>query len=214
MKILLIMSLSLFLLCAGLYAYHVGEIIKTNNISLAERFTSSQSLTFLHWFFQQRFSTTLYGHTYLMNNITFSLSENWSNFWIAGENLFYRLDVLGGKMFGMEKPDYATLNQLHYDTLLITGKNETSGASPGLIPTFLYILPKWLGVLVAGLVFSIYMNLINLVLPKATFFFCSITILLQLDLFKAFGEAFNPVSTTFVQLLFFIGIVGYLHKVH
>ena len=209
---LLILS-SVVMILGFAYAYHYGEIIKTGHqMTMAERYTSDESLKYLHWFFQQRFSTTLYGHTYLMSEMSYSLQDNLNHLLIPWDNFLYRIDVLAGKPFKLVKPDYATINQLNYDTLLISGKDKTSGASPGLIPTFIYIMPMWLAILVAGMVMSMFMTVIKAATPKGTLLYSSLSILLLLDLFKAFGESFNPISTTFIQLIFFLGIAGHLYQ--
>lgn len=210
------LTLSAVVALLGLaFAYHYGEIIKTGyQMTMAERYTSNGSLKFLHWFFQQRFSTTLYAHTYLMSEMSYSLQDNLNHLLIPWDNFIYRIDVLAGRPFHLVKPDYATINQLNYDTLLIVGKDKTSGASPGLIPTFIYIMPTWLAIFFAGVVMSMFMTVIKAAKPKGTLLYSSLSILLLLDLFKALGESFNPISTTFIQLIFFLSIAGRLYKSH
>lgn len=209
-KVTLIFS---FVLSMLLYTYHAGEIIKTQrDMSFQERFKNRESLNSIKLFFVQRLSTTLYAHTFLIENLDYNIEDYYKNLNIAVDNFIYRVDVISGKMLNVDKPNLASINRLNYITIMNVEYDETSGASPGLIPGFLYIFPPWIAVLVSAWVLGILSILINLCIKDATFIYSSITMFLCLDLFKAIVLALNPLSTAFFQVIFFLGLVGVLYK--
>lgn len=196
-----------------LYAYHVGETIKTGReLSVEERFQSSGAAEELKLFFVQRFSTTLYAHTYILEEKEYEINDYINHMNIPIDNFFYRTDLVLGRPFNVEKPEMASINRLNYINVLAFGHDETSGASPGLIPGFLYLFPTWLAIFISAFVLGAISILINFCIKRATFLYAAVTMLLVLDLFKALTIALNPLSTTFFQIFFFFGLVGLLYK--
>ncbi|MDA8958845.1 hypothetical protein N9F11_00340 [Akkermansiaceae bacterium] len=195
-------------------AFHYGELIKTKNEqTFVDRFSSSESLASIKRFLVQRTSTTLYGHTYLWGQEDLGLSDYKNNLKIPFSNFLYRADILCGRPFGVSKPEIASINRLNYTTISAIEPDKTSGASPGLIPGFLYIFPSWLAIIVAAYVLSKVAILINLCISDLTFITVSFTVFIFLDLTKAVILVLNPLDQVFFFFLFFLGLNGILYRV-
>jgi hypothetical protein len=202
------------LLIIPLIGYHYGEVIKTNEeISFSERFSESDSQDLIKLFFVQRFSTTFYGHTYLLDKVDYDFNDYIDHINIPFENFLYRLDVISGRGFNLNKPKIASINQLNYETILAFDHDKTSGASPGLIPGFMYLLNPWLAFIVAAFFLAKISILINHCIPKSTFFYSSLSLLVLLDLVKAAVLVFNPLDAVFFNLIFFLGLIGALYNI-
>ena len=160
-----------------------------------------------------RFSTTLYGHTYLLDKVDYSFDDYIRNINIPYKNFLYRLDALSGRYLNLNKPEIASINQLNYETILAFGHDKTSGASPGLIPGFMYFLTPWLAFILAAFYLAKISILINHCIPKSTFLFATFTFLILLDLIKAAVLIFNPLDAVFFNLIFFLGLIGILYNI-
>lgn len=180
-------------------AFGYGKSIKNGQtFSLTEsKIESSES----DWLIQ-RFSTTVYGHSYLVEDYEVEkYSRNWSIPW---DNFWFRIQVLSGVDFGIEKPQYPTINNLNAIVLnrgVFVG--DKTGASPGVFPGFMYLFPPVLAAIISGLLLGYIASLLNFI--SANILLGSVVLMNALPFTKSFVTVLTVVNPQFVLFMMFIG---------
>lgn len=131
------------LVCTVILGWSVGEIIKVDGSleSLLEQSTNPD-------FFRQKFlwvlvrpSSTYYSLLMTINDFFLNLDlDQFENFLIPLKTFLFRLNVVLGKPFVIDRPMISSLDELneHFLGIIVTPR---SSASPGLISTFFLSFP-------------------------------------------------------------------------
>lgn len=156
-----------------------------------------------------RFSTTYYAHMHLINE-DLNLYNNVQNLSIIFDNFFFRLNILLQKVFMVPKPDIASISQLNYETLALFQTNETSGSSPGIIPSFKYLFGNFWGNIFAsfylnGVIHSFLTSTRNPILGLL------IGLLFFQSIFKAPFQILLIFDTNFIGFLCFLVAIIYMN---
>lgn len=186
------------------FFFILGLYIKWSPPSLEEFIFSLQKMEAVPYvsYLISRFSTTYYAHMHLLND-DLSIYNNLQNLNIIFENLLFRLNILLQELFFVPKPEIASISQLNYQTLAMFTPNETSGSSPGIIPSFKYIFGNWLGTIFGTFYLNLILHLL-LVNSKKPLAYVLIGILLFQGVFKA------PMQILLIFDLNFIGFISFL----
>tara|TARA_B100001939_G_scaffold345735_1_gene363007 strand:+ start:12152 stop:13372 length:1221 start_codon:yes stop_codon:yes gene_type:complete len=157
-----------------------------------------------------RFSTTYYAHMHLLNQ-EMNIYNNIQNFSIILDNVLFRFNIILQKAFNIPKPEFASISQLNYESLAQFTTNDTSGSSPGIIPSFKYIFGNTFGSIFAAFYLNILLRsfLVNSKKPLAQLL---IGILFFQSVFKAPMQVLLVFDLSFTGFICFLIAIIYINQ--
>lgn len=196
------------------YGFHVGVNIKNKeNLTFEQRFSTTKNVDRIKNFLIVRFSTTFYVHTVFSETDYSDNIDHFENLTIPFQNALFRLNVLLGSPFDIDKPNYARVSQLNYKEMLLAQKDSRSGASTGLFPGFAYVFPYWLAIVVSIFYLAALVSLFDFI-SKPSWFLALASLLFLLEFFKSPVDLLNFVDPGFFKFLFFLATIAYIKKKH
>lgn len=152
-----------------------------------------------------RLSITYYSHMFLLdlNQNIYNAAENIT---IILESFIFRLNLIFQSVLKIEKPDIVSINALNYQQLANFTTNETSGTSPGVIPSFMYIFGNFWGLLFS----AFYLNvMLNLQLKNASniISYTLISIMMFQSIYKSPMQILLFVDANFIGFICFLSAI-------
>ena len=141
----------------------------------------------------------------LMNyaNLNLNYTDYLENLSITHRNLIFRFDSLIGGFFDVSKPAINSINRLNYTLINNEYIDDRSGASPGIIASFLYQFGSFFGIVLASAYSSYVFKLVDSV-NKFSFLKLLVLIMFFQGIFKAPFQALLIFDTNFLSLIIFI----------
>lgn len=157
-----------------------------------------------------RLSITYYSHMFLLD-INYNIYNAIQNIQIILESFMFRLNLILQSVWYIERPDIVSINQLNYQQLATFTTNRTSGTSPGILPSFIYIFGKFW-----GLIFSaFYLNIIlNLQLKNASriISYTLISIVMFQSMYKSPMQILLIIDANFIGFICFLSGIIFINK--
>ena len=141
----------------------------------------------------------------LMNyaNLNLNYTDYLENLSITHRNLIFRFDSLIGGILDVSKPAINSINRLNYTLINNEYIDDRSGASPGIIASFLYQFGSFFGIVLASAYSSYVFKLVDSV-NKFSFLKLLVLIMFFQGIFKAPFQALLILDTNFLSLIIFI----------
>lgn len=157
-----------------------------------------------------RLSITYYSHMFLLD-INHNIYNAAQNIQIILESFMFRLNIILQSVSNIERPDIVSINQLNYQQLANFTTNRTSGTSPGILPSFMYIFGNFW-----GLIFSaFYLNIIlNLQLKNASrvISYTLISIVMFQSMYKSPMQILLIIDANFIGFICFLSGIIFINK--
>ena len=141
----------------------------------------------------------------LMNftNLNLNYIDYLENLSITHRNLIFRFDSLIGGVFNESKPVINSINRLNYILINNVYIDDRSGASPGIIASFLYQFGSFFGIVLAS-AYSSYIFKLSDSGNKFSFLKLLVLIMFFQGVFKAPFQALLIFDTNFLSMIIFI----------
>lgn len=141
----------------------------------------------------------------LMNftNLNLNYIDYFENLSITHRNLIFRFDSLTGGILNEPKPIINSINRLNYTLINNEYIDDRSGASPGIIASFLYQFGSFFGIVLAS-AYSSYIFKSSNSVNKFSFLKLLVLIMFFQGVFKAPFQALLVFDTNFLSLIIFI----------